>query len=771
MTLGSLLCILWLFCLPKPLFDAPTATIIESSDGQLIGARIATDGQWRFPASDSVPNRFKTCIRYFEDEYFYEHPGFNPIALSKALWQNVTTDTRRGGSTLTQQVIRLARKNKQRTYGEKGIEIFMATRLETVYTKDEILNFYASHAPFGGNVVGLETAAWRYFGIPAHQLSWGQSAALAVLPNAPALIFPGKNEVLFKNKRDRLLKKLFDKNIIDQVTYELSVLEPLPGKPIPLPAYASHLTDKLKKEKPGKRIRSTIDSYLQKQLTRIAAEHHYVLQQNEIHNLAAIVIDVETKQVLGYIGNAASQKEHSPYVNIIDRPRSTGSILKPFLYTAALESGELLPNTLVADIPTIINGYRPDNFDRSFQGAIPASEALSRSLNVPAVRLLRSYGLQKFHNDLDALALHSINKNPEHYGLSIILGGSESTLWEITNAYASMASTLNFYTQSSSEYRAREFTSATFEKSEILDLGERQHTPPVFDAGAIYNAFEAMREVNRPRGEENWSFFNSSKPIAWKTGTSFGFKDGWTVGVTPKYAIGVWVGNADGEGRPGLTGLQAAAPLLFEILNTLPESGWFDIPYDALVEATICKESGHIATAYCDHTNQEYIGAQGMKTKACPYHKPVFLNADETARVNSSCYDLTEMHQKNWFSLPPSMEYYYAAKNPDYRPLPPFQYNCIPEGESLMEFIYPSRNESIILPKNFNETLNEVIFSVAHRTPETSLYWYLDDVFIGTTETFHELAYIPKPGNYTLTVTDQNGHQISQQIAIAIASR
>jgi len=769
--LATVLFVVWLFCLPKPLFNSPTATVIESQEGVLLGARIATDGQWRFPEIDSVPHRFATCIRYFEDEYFYDHPGFNPVSLSKAMWQNITTDKRRGGSTLTQQVIRLARENKKRTYAEKAIELFMATRLEVEFSKDDILRLYASHAPFGGNVVGLETASWRYFGIPAHQLSWGQSAAMAVLPNAPSLIFPGKNELVYKEKRDQLLEKLLDKKVIDSITYELSIAEPLPGKPLSLPEIAPHFSDKMKLENTGKRIRSTLQLSIQEQLNSIVKEHHYILQQNEIHNLAVLVLDVENNTVVGYVGNTPTDSQHSPFVNILDRPRSTGSILKPMLFTAALQSGDILPEMLVADIPTSINGYRPENFNRTFYGAVPANEALARSLNIPAVRLLRKYGLQKFYNQLENLNLHHINKTADYYGLSIILGGAESTLWEITNAYAGMAGTLNYFNTSSSEYRNNEFSNASFIINTPSKKGSNQFNPSVFDAGAIYQTFESLKQVNRPRGEENWSFFNSAKPIAWKTGTSFGFKDAWAVGVTPKYAIGVWAGNADGEGRPGLTGLQAAAPVLFDVLNILPENEWFQTPYDALTEVTICKESGHIAGLYCNHTSKKLILPKGMESQACTYHQKVFLNDSETAQVNASCYPLSEMKQKNWFGLPPTIEYYYAAKHPEYKSLPPFQLDCLQNGEKLMEFIYPTKNEAIVLPKNFDETLNEVIFSVAHRQSETILYWYLNDQFIGTTETFHELAYTPLPGSYTLTVTDQLGNQISQSLSITFASK
>jgi penicillin-binding protein 1C len=767
LVLAGLVC--WFFCLPRPLFQDPLSTVVDSREGVLIGARIATDGQWRFPQLDSVPSRFEQSILHFEDEYFYNHLGFNPVSMGKALWGNLTTSRRRGGSTLTQQVIRLSRKNKQRSYGEKVIEIFQATRLEAGYSKKDILNFYASHAPFGGNVVGLETAAWRYFGIPASELSWGQSAALAVLPNAPALIFPGKNEARLKEKRDRLLLKLFQKEILDATTYQLALEEALPGKPFPLPETALHLTEKIRKEQPGKRIKTTIALNLQATLNRIVKEEYFQLQQNEIHNLAVLVLDVETREILAYIGNAPTTVENNKFVDVIDKPRSTGSILKPFLYTALLDSGELLPNTLVADIPTVINGYQPENFDKEFNGAVPASVALSRSLNIPAVRMLRSYGLERFHKKLHELQLKSIDREASYYGLSLILGGAESSLWEVTNAYAGMASTLNFFNETSSEYRTTDFKQPTY-RSQNASPSDKVNNPTVFNAGAIYKTFEALREVNRPIGEENWSFFSNSQPIAWKTGTSFGFKDAWAVGVTKKYAIGVWAGNADGEGRPGLTGLQAAAPILFAVLDILPKTDWFATPFDALVEVSVCATSGHLAGVFCGETVSEFIPKYGVKTEPCPYHQQVFLAKTEQYRVNSSCYELAEMKQESWFALPPVMEYYYAPLHPEYKVLPSFRPDCLQEGEALMAFIFPKKNETIILAKNFEEQTQDVIFKIAHRNPETKVYWYLDGRFITTTETFHEIALQPLPGEYLLTAMDQDGNEIKQRIAVERAS-
>lgn len=758
---------LWLFCLPKPLFDFPTATVVEDRSGEMLGARIASDGQWRFPEIDSVPKRFKKCVVYFEDEYFYRHPGFNPISISKALWNNLKGKPRRGGSTITQQVIRLSRENKNRTYFEKLIEIFQATRLEAGYSKKNILKLYASYAPFGGNVVGLETASWRYFGIPASELSWGQAAVLAVLPNAPSLIFPGKNEKILRNKRDALLLKLYKNKEIDQTTYLLAIEEDLPGKPFPLPDYSPHLTEKIRKEYSGKRLQTTVDLSYQKKVNRIAKDHHYSLAQNQIHNLAILVMDVNTKEVLAYVGNSPTDSDHGSYVDIIQKSRSTGSILKPFLYAAMLHSGEILPNTLIPDIPTSINGYSPENYDKNFQGAVPASVSLSRSLNIPAVRMLRDFGYQRFYNQLKKTNQKGLNKPADYYGLAMILGGAESSLWDVTKAYAGIAATLNFFNSSSSEYREFEFMEPTYyASSDPVFYGKIRQNPSLWNAGAIYKAFEAMRNVNRPTGEENWEFFTDGQPIAWKTGTSYGFKDAWAVGVTPKYAIGVWVGNANGEGRPGLTGILAAAPVLFDVLNMLPGSGWFEIPYDELIETRICIKSGHLAGIFCEQTKLEWIPKNGMRTDACPYHQQVFLNQSETYRVNSSCYSLMDMKQKNLFTLPPVMEYYYSLTHPDYQSLPPFAPDCIRDGEQLMAFIYPKRNETVLLPKNFEENVNDVIFKLAHRSPETHVHWYLDSQYIGTTTLFHELAISPFPGEYTLTVVDEKGNQLKQRISI-----
>lgn len=769
--IAILLCLVWLFCLPNPLFTAPTATVAYSKEGLLIGARIATDGQWRFPAVESVPYKYEQCILQFEDAYFYKHPGFNPVAIFKAIQHNLTKSTRRGASTLTQQVIRLSRGHKKRSYLEKLIEIFMATRLEAGFSKTEILKMHASHTPFGGNVVGLETAAWRYFGLPAAQLSWGQSAALAVLPNAPSLIFPGKNDAALLNKRNRLLKKLHTKAIIDATELELALLEPLPKQPMALPDYASHLTERISKEHQGKDLNTTILFTLQNRLNAIALQHHQQLKSNQIHNLGIVVLDVDTKEVLAYVGNAPNKKADAYYVDMVTAKRSTGSTLKPLLFAALLEDGQILPNTLVEDIPTVINGYEPKNFDNSFSGLAPASTALTRSLNIPAVRLLQAYGLEKFYHKIEKTTLRSINKAPHYYGLPIILGGAESNLWQLTSTFAGMANTVNYYVKNSSQYRKNEFQLPHYEEDFMPTSGTQQFSPPFLGAGSLYTTLQTLRRVNRPEGEENWYFFDDSQALAWKTGTSFGFKDAWAIGTTPKYAIGVWVGNADGEGRPGLTGISAAAPLLFDVLRSLPKSGWFATPYDDMATVAVCTKSGYNATPFCEDSVEELVPANGKRGAPCPYHTKIMLDQTGNFRVNDACYPIAQMQQKLWFSLPPQLEYYYAQKQTNYQPLPPFLEGCSSTNSGRLALIYPKKNETIILPKGFDGSKpKDVLLKLAHQQKNAKVYWYIDHTFVGKTENFHELLVPIIPGTYNLSVMDDEGNLLTQQLTVAMAS-
>jgi len=754
------------FCLPRHLFNTPNATVVESRSGKLLGALIAEDGQWRFPVVDSVPRKFETCILNFEDAHFFSHPGFNPISISKAFVANILAGkTVRGGSTLTQQVIRLSRNQKKRSYWEKVKELVLATRLEFRYSKQDILKLYASHAPFGGNVVGLEVAAWRYFGIQPSQLSWAETATLAVLPNAPSLIYPGKNQIKLLNKRNRLLQKLLQNHYIDSTTYQLSLLEELPKKPFPLPDTAPHLVQYLAKKSKGKRILSHLDEKLQVNINTIIDKHYETLKHNQVFNAAVLVMDVKTRNVISYVGNTPTDKEHEKDVDMVQANRSTGSVLKPLLYSAMMDAGELLPGMLVPDVPTQIAGYSPENFSESYSGAIEADKALAKSLNILAVRLLQSYGLEKFRDQLDLFNLRGLDKSADHYGLTLILGGAESNLWDLCKTYASLASTINHFNETSSEYFTKEFSEPILTVDSTVDFGSRSSAKTIFDAASIYLTFEAMKKVNRPEGSESWEFFDSSKQIAWKTGTSFGNKDAWAIGVTKDYVVGIWVGNADGEGRPNVTGLTSAAPILFDVFDVLPGSSWFLKPEDEFTEIKVCAESGYMATDIClvevvsIPNKQNYV-------KACPYHQLVHLNPEGQFRVNSSCVDLSKAVIESWFVLPPLMEFYYKRGHPTYRTLPPFLDNCRETNTSVMEFIYPRNGSRITLPTNFEGNKNELIVKLAHAISGTPVYWFLDEKFIGETTNYHEKGLIPETGRHRITAVDAFGNEVVMTITI-----
>jgi penicillin-binding protein 1C len=444
----------WWFSVPSPLFQDSTSTVLTDLDGRLLGARIAADHQWRFPEIGEVPEKFADAITTFEDRWFFLHPGVNPVSLGRALSLNIRAGKIvSGGSTITMQVIRLARKNKPRTYPEKVKEILMAFRLETSHTKGEILALYASHAPFGGNVVGLEAASWRYFGVSPSRLTWAQAATLAILPNCPGLIYPGRNPGQLLRKRDRLLEMMRDRGIIDQETCELAKLEPLPGKPFILPASAPHLLDRcISAGYMGKKIRSTVVYGLQEDVMEIIGRHSVYLSANRIYNVAAVVLDVNSGQTLAYAGNlpGIGGDAHANAVDIIISPRSTGSLLKPLLYAAMLDDGSILPTTLVPDIPTQIGGFIPENYNLTYDGAVPAKNALARSLNIPAVKMLQSYDYSRFYGLLRFLGMTTLRKPADHYGLSLILGGAEATLWDVASIYASMARKLNQYAPSPS---------------------------------------------------------------------------------------------------------------------------------------------------------------------------------------------------------------------------------------------------------------------------------------------------------------------------------
>ncbi len=773
LVISGLLLMIYCLSLPDKLFHDPLCTVLQDRHDQLLCASIAADGQWRFPESTVVPDKFSKAIVVFEDKRFWDHPGVDLLAMGRAIRQNIkSSQVVSGGSTLTMQLIRLSKHNPPRTVFQKIIEVILATRAELKYTKKEILALYSSHAPFGGNVVGIDAACWRYFGRSSQELSWGEAALLAVLPNNPSLIHLARHRGVLRQKRDQLLTRLLTLGEIDTLSYQLAISEPVPEKPLPLPRFASHGLDRLKQGGFAEQvIQSSIDGPLQERTEQVVRDYYQQLKGNHIFNAAALILEVKTGQVLAYVGNTQAGIDHQENVDVVRSSRSTGSILKPFLYAALLDEGKILPKTLIADIPTLIGGFAPKNFSKQNDGAVPADKALIRSLNIPAVLELREYRYEKFYDLLQQMKMSTLNEGADHYGLSLVLGGAEGTLWDITGMYASCARTLTNYFErpgknkyDKNDFHAPEFLFHPIEKAP----GESNLEPNSYlSASSLWITFETLKELYRPGEETGWQYFNSTKPIAWKTGTSFGFRDGWAVGVNAEFAVGVWVGNADGEGRPGLTGTEAAAPLLFNIFSLLPGHTWFQKPQSEMVQVPVCSLSGQRASTYCENADTTSIPAAGLSSEVCRYHQLVHLSDDGKYRVHSECQSIDHMKNQPWFVLPPVQEYYYKHRNVSYRQLPPYRSDCQnPSSVASMGLIYPKVNSKIYLPLQLDGTSGSTVFEATHRNSSAIVYWHLDGQFIGVTQRSHHVSLAPYPGKHFLTLVDDSGETLQRRFEV-----
>jgi penicillin-binding protein 1C len=545
-------------------------------------------------------------------------------------------------------------------------------------------------------------------------------------------------------------------------------------------------------------FQTTIDATIQAAAMQTVRDRADELEQQDIHNAAAIIIDNRTFEVLAYVGNArwSVNNERGFAVDIVQRPRSTGSILKPLLYSAMLESGDILPHTLIPDVPTQYAGYMPENFDRTYSGAAPADIALAQSLNVPAVRMLKQYGIDRFYDLLQHAGISTLTRKPDDYGLTLILGGAEGKLWDIAGAYANLASIAQQDGRSPQPYRhvtlLRESPSgASFvanaangtphvystngEATAIAQPGGANGGTPMsplaeINPGAAWLTLNALLEVPRPAEEGHWRNFATARKIAWKTGTSWGFRDAWAVGVSSRYTVGVWVGNATGEGRPGLTGSTAAAPLLFQLFNRLDASPWFERPDRDLKPVETCANDGYLANGNCQ-TQIVWAPRSSHFSRTSPYNIPVHLDAQGLYRVNDACEPVTRMRHTSAFVLPPAQEFYFRRGRADYRAPPPFRADCSPgavagNGKAPMDFLYPNPNTRVYIPIDLAAQKGRVVFEAVHRDANATLFWHLDEHYVATTRAFHTEALDISPGPHVITVVDQAGNRISRPFEV-----
>ena len=723
------------------------ANIVYDREGKIINASVSGDEQWRLFCDDELPEKLAIAILLFEDQYFQWHPGINPVSMVYAIKDNYDAGKIvRGGSTLTMQVARIAQGNKSRTYKQKIKEIIIALGLEMRYSKKQILQQYAQYAPFGGNIVGYCGASWKYFGKPATELSWSELAALAILPNAPGQIFPGQNQESFIRKRNFLLSKLHQKGHLDDVALSLALKEPLPEGILYFDQIVPHLHEHLKKSaKPNSY--TSIDGALQNEIIDILKNYGRSWAQNSVYNSAALVIDNSNGEILSYVGNVDnSPNRANKDVDIIQSLRSPGSTMKPFLYGLCMDEGMITLESLIEDIPIFHKGFSPQNYDKTFRGMIVAKDALTQSLNIPAVNLLREYGIQPFIEHLQNIGFENTDKDDDHYGLSLILGGNEVTPMQLGQAYMNMARTVIGEEAIKPIYLKGQET-ATYNSFPLT-------------TGTAWNLVNILTEVKRPRERDGWEFFTSKRDLAWKTGTSYGNRDAWAAGTSPAYTIIVWVGNASGEGRSGLTGLSKASPVLFAIHDLLPNQEWFEMPYDKTSVLEICTQSGFMSSPNCPNSSVIDVSDGITNITRCSFHKPYVMDVSGTYRVDSRCYDLKEAIDTTLFILSPRINHYLKiATGREYKP-PELHPQC-GVSERKLAILYPPQNAQVLLPRDIDEEQRTLICKATSSAPSDTLYWFLDDQFIKTTQKDHALE-IDKidPGQHHIAVTSLSGSSV-----------
>ncbi len=737
----------FLLPLPRPLFAPDYSTLIVDRDGQFLRIFLSDSQQWCFPPDTSlaVPAKLQTAVLHFEDRHFYRHWGVDPLALGRALYQNAVARTiKSGASTITMQVARLMHP-KERTYINKTRETLLALKIELYYTKDEILRLYLDHAPYGGNLVGYRAAAHKYFRKPPDKLTWSEAATLAVLPNAPSLVSPTANPQRLIQKRNLLLASLQRTGHFDAETLRLALAEPVPTRAFPYPVSAPHLSRTLKRSRQGRLIKTTIDAGLQRALESLVRRHLRYLDHQGIGNGAALLVETGSGKVRAYVGSRDFfNPTHQGQVDGVIAPRSSGSLLKPFLYALSMDAGLILPQTLVKDVPTFYSGFSPRNADEQYDGLVRAEEALVRSLNVPAVRLLRHYGLFNFYRFLQDAGLSTLVRSADDYGLPLILGGAEVTLWDMARLFRGLVH------------------SGRIEPLRYLQQ-QTEATPPepLISPGAAYLVLETLRNVRRPGVEYYWHQYQDQWPLAWKTGTSYGQRDAWAIGVSPAWTIAVWLGNFSGESNPALSGAQAAGPLLFDIFHRVPkdrDQAWFLRPDADLTTATLCRDSGRPVSPYCPQPTQALAPRHGRPMARCSYHRSIVLNEAGTHQVCSLCWQPNDHRLAQHMVYPTDVVQYLRERGQVPHELPPHKADCPVQPEAKpLQVLYPTPEARLQVGRDFDGQQQSIVLRAAHSDRERALFWYVNRRFLGRTVNQHRLAVSLKPGAHALEIVDAHG--------------
>lgn len=723
---AGVLLVLRLLYLPADFFESENySKTIYDRNGEILRIYLNKEEQFILPMdnSNNVPQKLKDAVIFYEDKNFYKHHGVDPKAVLRAFIGNIKSGRiTSGASTVPMQTVKIFRGGK-RTYLNKIMEIIYAIQMEFRYDKDEILNIYLSHNPYGGNIIGYQSACLRYFNKIPKQLTWSEAALLAVIPNAPYLMSPKYSQILLE-KRNKLLKELYEAGKIDEENYELSLLETIPEKPFPLPQNAIFFTDFIKNKTKENSIKSTLDFNIQKKVEDIMSFHKKNLEQNGIHNTAVMVVDTKSAEILAYTCGDYKE-ENGGKIDALRVQRNSGSTLKPFLYALAFDKGIISKDSLLEDVPSYFSTYNPVNSDKNYRGLVSADKALVMSLNVPLVKLLEEFGYRNFFDFIKDSKINNL-KNPEYYGLSMILGTISISPYELAELYTTLG---NLGASRKLKY---------IKDSEEI-VGKR-----LYSQGAAWLTLDIIKDVKRP--EKNWEFFTGKNTFYWKTGTSFGERDAWSVGCNDNFCIVVWNGNLDNSSSSKLKGIESSAPLMFDILNNISQSdGLIKIPIDTL-QKTKANSNGY-RSIY--ENTEDILMPKDSILKQDPYEIKIFTNLAGNIEVDSRSFKAKEYKSIIINDYPSQVDYFLKLRGVERIKIKRLSENI------HAHFIYPQEGIKIKIPKNENGDYEKIMVEAADISSQT-YYWYLNGSYITSTEQPKIFMNFDKGINRIDLISDKN---------------
>lgn len=727
----------WIFPVPSKI---EYSTIVTDNKGEVIHAYLTSDQQWRMKTElEEISPLLRKTIIAKEDKYFYQHPGINLLAMGRALGKNIFRMKRTSGaSTITMQVAR-ALEPKKRTYFNKLVEMFRALQLELKYSKDEILQLYLNMVPYGSNIEGVKSAAILYFKKNPDHLSLAEITALSIIPNRPSTLVIGKNNDSIVSARNRWLRQFAAEKVFTQKEIQDALDEPLTASRGIVPKYIPHLAYKLKR-KGGDNIHTHIDMHYQLTVEKLVEDYTRSISLKNIRNAAVVVIDNRTHNVITYVGSANFRDTlDDGQVNGAAAIRQPGSTLKPLLYGLCIDEGLLTPKTIITDVAVNYQGYAPENYDRKFNGFVSMEYALEHSLNIPAVKSLRLLGKDKLVKKLADCNFNQIKKDQQKLGLSLVLGGCGATLEELTGMYSAFANE-GVYVQPS------------FTTSDSLYSKKR-----LLSTAANFMINETLSKVNRPDFPLNWQSTEHMPKIAWKTGTSYGRRDAWSIGYNKHYTIGIWTGNFSAQGIPELSGANIATPLLFKIFNTLDydsDQDWFSQPADCDTRQ-VCAETGLPPNEYCSNIVSDYFIPLVSTAKKCDNMQEVMISADEQMSYCQSCAPATG-YKKKWFKIiTPDMQAWMQDNRMAFTRIPPHNPNCekiFKEGAPLITS--PSNGTEYLISRKHPEPLQLVCRAAGDAS---MVYWYINNKFFKSAVIGNKQFFMPEEGPVKISCTDDKG--------------